>query len=157
MPILTSGDGGAGRKLWDDLRHFTPINYAIQSRSRSYVKTTSKRCQRRLQDQVEAARRRDGKKPDRTPRQSHRRELQADALQRGKHRRTSFTRRHRCPQKGPQVVQSLLGRRKLPRRRSRSWIGQSAIAVVCPGEIAQPPRFIGAHLTLRLSVKCGEP
>jgi TRAP-type transport system periplasmic protein len=27
--ILTSGDGGAGRKLWDDLRHFTPINYAI--------------------------------------------------------------------------------------------------------------------------------
>jgi TRAP-type C4-dicarboxylate transport system substrate-binding protein len=27
--ILTSGDGGAGRKLWDDLRHFTPIDYAI--------------------------------------------------------------------------------------------------------------------------------
>lgn len=27
--ILTSGDGGAGRKLWDDLRYFTPINYAI--------------------------------------------------------------------------------------------------------------------------------
>lgn len=27
--ILTSGDGGAGRKLWDDLRHFTPINYAM--------------------------------------------------------------------------------------------------------------------------------
>lgn len=27
--ILTSGDGGAGRKLWDDLPHFTPINYAI--------------------------------------------------------------------------------------------------------------------------------
>jgi len=27
--ILTSGDGGAGRKLWDHLRHFTPINYAI--------------------------------------------------------------------------------------------------------------------------------
>jgi TRAP-type C4-dicarboxylate transport system substrate-binding protein len=27
--ILTSGDGGAGRKLWDYLRHFTPINYAI--------------------------------------------------------------------------------------------------------------------------------
>ena len=27
--ILTSGDGGAGRKLWDDLRHFTAINYAI--------------------------------------------------------------------------------------------------------------------------------
>jgi TRAP-type C4-dicarboxylate transport system substrate-binding protein len=27
--ILTSGDGGAGRKLWEHLRHFTPINYAI--------------------------------------------------------------------------------------------------------------------------------
>ncbi|WJR79037.1 TRAP transporter substrate-binding protein [Bradyrhizobium sp. NP1] len=27
--ILTSGDGGAGRKLWDYLRHFTPINYAV--------------------------------------------------------------------------------------------------------------------------------
>ena len=27
--ILTSGDGGVGRRLWDDLRHFTPINYAI--------------------------------------------------------------------------------------------------------------------------------
>jgi TRAP-type C4-dicarboxylate transport system substrate-binding protein len=26
--ILTSGDGGAGRKLWDDLHYFTPINYA---------------------------------------------------------------------------------------------------------------------------------
>ncbi|WP_371818074.1 TRAP transporter substrate-binding protein [Bradyrhizobium sp. CCBAU 53421] len=27
--ILTSGDGGAGRKLWQDLTHFTAINYAI--------------------------------------------------------------------------------------------------------------------------------
>jgi TRAP-type C4-dicarboxylate transport system substrate-binding protein len=27
--ILTSGDGGAGRKLWDDLTQFAPINYAI--------------------------------------------------------------------------------------------------------------------------------
>jgi TRAP-type C4-dicarboxylate transport system substrate-binding protein len=27
--ILTSGDGGAGRKLWDYLRYFTPINYAV--------------------------------------------------------------------------------------------------------------------------------
>nr|WP_026190856.1 TRAP transporter substrate-binding protein [Methylobacterium sp. WSM2598] len=27
--ILTSGDGGAGRRLWDDLRYFTAINYAI--------------------------------------------------------------------------------------------------------------------------------
>jgi TRAP-type C4-dicarboxylate transport system substrate-binding protein len=27
--FLTSGDGGAGRKLWDHLRHFTPVNYAM--------------------------------------------------------------------------------------------------------------------------------
>lgn len=27
--ILTSGDGGAGRKLWQDLTYFTAINYAI--------------------------------------------------------------------------------------------------------------------------------
>jgi TRAP-type C4-dicarboxylate transport system substrate-binding protein len=27
--ILTSGDGGAGRKIWDHLHHFTPINYAM--------------------------------------------------------------------------------------------------------------------------------
>jgi TRAP-type C4-dicarboxylate transport system substrate-binding protein len=27
--ILTSGDGGAGRKLWDYLPYFTPINYAM--------------------------------------------------------------------------------------------------------------------------------
>ena len=27
--FLTSGDGGAGRKLWDYLPHFTPINYAM--------------------------------------------------------------------------------------------------------------------------------
>ncbi|MCC8978932.1 TRAP transporter substrate-binding protein [Bradyrhizobium acaciae] len=26
--ILSSGDGGAGRKLWEDLRYFTAINYA---------------------------------------------------------------------------------------------------------------------------------
>jgi TRAP-type transport system periplasmic protein len=27
--VLSSGDGGAGRKLWDFLTHFTEINYAI--------------------------------------------------------------------------------------------------------------------------------
>jgi TRAP-type C4-dicarboxylate transport system substrate-binding protein len=27
--FLTSGDGGAGRKLWDFLPHFTAINYAM--------------------------------------------------------------------------------------------------------------------------------
>ena len=32
--ILTSGDGGAGRKLWDELRHFTAINYAITDLAR---------------------------------------------------------------------------------------------------------------------------
>jgi TRAP-type C4-dicarboxylate transport system substrate-binding protein len=27
--VLSSGDGGAGRRLWDHLRHFTEINYAV--------------------------------------------------------------------------------------------------------------------------------
>jgi TRAP-type transport system periplasmic protein len=27
--VLSSGDGEAGRKFWDHLRHFSPINYAI--------------------------------------------------------------------------------------------------------------------------------
>jgi len=27
--VLSSGDGGAGRKLWDHLPHFSEINYAI--------------------------------------------------------------------------------------------------------------------------------
>ena len=36
--ILTSGDGGAGRKLWQDLPHFTAINYAIPI-SLAFVRT----------------------------------------------------------------------------------------------------------------------
>ncbi|MCJ2052564.1 hypothetical protein [Methylobacterium sp. J-070] len=28
--FLPSGDGGAGRRLWDDLRHFTAINDTMQ-------------------------------------------------------------------------------------------------------------------------------
>ncbi|WP_244424570.1 TRAP transporter substrate-binding protein [Methylobacterium nodulans] len=36
--ILTSGDGGAGRKLWDYLRYFTSINYAIPI-SLAFVRT----------------------------------------------------------------------------------------------------------------------
>src|SRR3546814_13495367 len=27
--VLSSGDGGAGRKLWDFLPHFTEVNYAM--------------------------------------------------------------------------------------------------------------------------------
>lgn len=27
--VLSSGDGGAGRRLWEHLRHFTEINYAV--------------------------------------------------------------------------------------------------------------------------------
>ncbi len=45
--ILTSGDGGAGRKLWDDLHHFTPINYAIPI-SIAFVRQDSFESQRRL-------------------------------------------------------------------------------------------------------------
>jgi len=46
--ILTSGDGGAGRKLWDYLPYFTPINYAIRFRSRSSGLMRSRRSRRRF-------------------------------------------------------------------------------------------------------------
>ena len=36
--FLTSGDGGAGRKLWDFLPYFTPINYAMPV-SLAFVRT----------------------------------------------------------------------------------------------------------------------
>jgi TRAP-type C4-dicarboxylate transport system substrate-binding protein len=36
--FLTSGDGGAGRKLWDFLPYFTPINYAMPV-SLTFVRT----------------------------------------------------------------------------------------------------------------------
>ena len=53
--ILTSGDGGAGRKLWDDLRHFTPINYAIPI-SIAFVRQDGfEALPKETQDQVEAA------------------------------------------------------------------------------------------------------
>jgi TRAP-type transport system periplasmic protein len=53
--ILTSGDGGAGRKLWDDLHHFTPINYAIPI-SIAFVRQDSfDALSTEAQDQVEAA------------------------------------------------------------------------------------------------------
>jgi TRAP-type C4-dicarboxylate transport system substrate-binding protein len=29
VAVLSSGDGGAGRRLWDYLRYFTEINYAV--------------------------------------------------------------------------------------------------------------------------------
>jgi TRAP-type transport system periplasmic protein len=53
--ILTSGDGGAGRKLWDDLRHFTPINYAIPI-SITFVRQESfYALGKEAQDEVDAA------------------------------------------------------------------------------------------------------
>ena len=53
--ILTSGDGGAGRKLWDDLHHFTPINYAIPI-SIAFVRRDSfDALPKEAQDKVEAA------------------------------------------------------------------------------------------------------
>ena len=53
--ILTSGDGGAGRKLWDDLHHFTPINYAIPI-SIAFVRRDSfDALPKETQDEVEAA------------------------------------------------------------------------------------------------------
>jgi TRAP-type C4-dicarboxylate transport system substrate-binding protein len=53
--ILTSGDGGAGRKLWDDLHHFTPINYAIPI-SIAFVRRDSfDALPKEAQENVEAA------------------------------------------------------------------------------------------------------
>lgn len=53
--ILTSGDGGAGRKLWDDLRHFTPINYAIPVSIAFVRQDDFEALPKEVQDQVEAA------------------------------------------------------------------------------------------------------
>ncbi len=53
--ILTSGDGGAGRKLWDDLRHFTPINYAIPVSIAFVRQDDFEALPKEIQDQVEAA------------------------------------------------------------------------------------------------------
>jgi TRAP-type transport system periplasmic protein len=53
--ILTSGDGGAGRKLWDDLRYFTPINYAIPI-SLAFVRLDAfEALPKEIQDQVTQA------------------------------------------------------------------------------------------------------
>jgi TRAP-type C4-dicarboxylate transport system substrate-binding protein len=53
--ILTSGDGGAGRKLWDDLRYFTPINYAIPISIAFVRQDDFESLPKGIQDQVEAA------------------------------------------------------------------------------------------------------
>jgi len=53
--ILTSGDGGAGRKLWDDLRHFTPINYALPVSIAFVRQDDFEALPKEVQDQVEAA------------------------------------------------------------------------------------------------------
>lgn len=53
--ILTSGDGGAGRKLWDDLHHFTPINYAIPISIAFVRQDDFDALPKEVQDQVEAA------------------------------------------------------------------------------------------------------
>jgi TRAP-type transport system periplasmic protein len=53
--ILTSGDGGAGRKLWEYLRHFTPINYAVPI-SVAFVRLEAfSALPKDVQDQVMAA------------------------------------------------------------------------------------------------------
>jgi TRAP-type C4-dicarboxylate transport system substrate-binding protein len=60
--ILTSGDGGAGRKLWDDLRHFTPINYAIPISIAFVRQDDFEALPKEAQDQVEAAAAETGKR-----------------------------------------------------------------------------------------------
>jgi TRAP-type transport system periplasmic protein len=53
--ILTSGDGGAGRKLWDDLRYFTPINYAFPVSIAFVRQDDFDALPKEVQDQVDAA------------------------------------------------------------------------------------------------------
>jgi TRAP-type transport system periplasmic protein len=53
--ILTSGDGGVARNLWDDLRHFTPINYAIPISIAFVRQDDFEALPKEVQDQVEAA------------------------------------------------------------------------------------------------------
>src|SRR6266404_3987989 len=60
--ILTSGDGGAGRKLWDDLRHFSPINYAIPISIAFVRQDAFEALPKEAQDQVEAAAAETGKR-----------------------------------------------------------------------------------------------
>jgi TRAP-type transport system periplasmic protein len=60
--ILTSGDGGAGRKLWDHLRHFTPINYAIPISIAFVRQDDFEALPKEAQDQVEAAAAETGKR-----------------------------------------------------------------------------------------------
>ncbi len=54
--ILTSGDGGAGRRLWDDLKHFTPINYAFPISIAFVRQHDFNALPKEAQDKVEAAR-----------------------------------------------------------------------------------------------------
>jgi TRAP-type C4-dicarboxylate transport system substrate-binding protein len=53
--ILTSGDGGVARRLWDDLRHFTPINYAIPISVTFVRQDDFETLSKEAQDEVEAA------------------------------------------------------------------------------------------------------
>jgi len=53
--ILTSGDGGVARRLWDDLRHFTPINYAIPISVTFVRQDDFETLSKEAQDVVEAA------------------------------------------------------------------------------------------------------
>jgi TRAP-type transport system periplasmic protein len=53
--ILTSGDGGVARSLWDDLHRFTPINYAIPISIAFVRQDDFEALPKEAQDEVEAA------------------------------------------------------------------------------------------------------
>ena len=96
--ILSSGDGGAGRKLWDDLHHFTPINYAIPISVAFVRQDAFAALPRGHAGPGRSRRRRDRTEPVRAAHQSHRRELPADARQRRQHRRAGAAGGHRRAQ-----------------------------------------------------------
>ncbi len=86
--ILTSSDGGAGRKLWDYLRYFTPISYAIPTLSGvRAARRVQRAAEGRAGLQVTTAAAETEKSQFEPAREPHRRELCAHALERRRHRR----------------------------------------------------------------------
>ncbi|WP_369723224.1 hypothetical protein AB8Z38_03965 [Bradyrhizobium sp. LLZ17] len=98
--FLTSGDGGAGRKLWDFLPYFTAINYAMPV-SIAFIRSGGIRRAVRADAGRGAGRRsRNRAEPVRAAGSSHLRELCADARQRRPHRRARAGVAHRSASNG---------------------------------------------------------
>ena len=126
--ILTSGDGGAGRKLWDDLHHFTPINYAIPVSIAFIRKDAFDALSADQQAAVDAAAAETEKQPDRTACQPHRRELCADARQRRQHRRAGAAGHCRRPEESRRRSDRGVAGKSFSGGGRHSGLGQRAVA-----------------------------